>query len=91
MDNTKKYLFIKHEGKNVYEIVNDIMEKYKSPLITIKKLREALSDISLMEAKEIVTIATTEYKSLYDYQGSLFEHLEELDQIMNEEKGSENI
>jgi len=83
MDNTNKYFYIKHEDKNVYEIVDEIMEKYKSPLFAVKKIREILPDLSLMEAKEIVIIRTTEHKSLYDYQGSLLKDLEELDALMN--------
>lgn len=30
MDNTFKYLHLKHAGKSAYEIVDEIMEKYKS-------------------------------------------------------------
>lgn len=86
MDNTKKYLFIQHEGKNVYEIVDEMMLKYKSPLFAVKKLREILPVLSLMESKEIVAIRTSEHKSLEDYQKSLFDYLEELDK----EKGNEN-
>ncbi|MCX8531815.1 hypothetical protein [Chryseobacterium luquanense] len=86
MDNTIKYLHLKHEEKNVYEIVYEIVEKYKSPLFTIKKIREIFPDLSLIEAKEIVVIATSEHKSLYDYQGSLLPDLEELDKLINEEK-----
>ncbi|WP_262713560.1 hypothetical protein [Chryseobacterium sp. SN22] len=39
-----------------------------------------------MESKEIVIIATTEHKSLYDYQGSLFPALEEFGRIPEEEE-----
>ena len=72
MDNTNKYLHIKHEGKNVYEIVDELLEKYKSPLITIQKIREIFPSLSLIEAKEVVIIRTSEHTSLHDYQGSLF-------------------
>lgn len=68
MDNTNKYLFIQHEGKNVYEIVDEMIVKYKYPLFAVKKLMEILPVLSLMEAKEIVTIRTSEHKSLEDYQ-----------------------
>lgn len=90
MNNTIKYLYLKHEDRNVYEIVDEIMEKYKSPLYTIKKIREIFPDLSLMESKEIVIIATSEHKSLYDYQGSLFPDLEELDRLMNEDEINKN-
>lgn len=67
MDNTNKYLHIKHEDKNVYEIVDELMGKYKSPLVTIQKIREIVPQLSLIEAKEVVIIKTSEHKSLYDY------------------------
>jgi len=86
MDNTIKYLHLRHEEKSVYEIVDEIMEKYKSPLITIKKLREIFPDLSLIDAKEIVVIRTSKHKSLYDYQGSLLQDFEELDRLVNEEE-----
>lgn len=86
MDNTIKYLHLKREEKNVYEIVDNIINKYKSPSFTIKKIREIFPDLSLMEAKEIVVIATSEHKSLYDYQRSLLPDLEELDRLINEEE-----
>lgn len=82
MDNSNKYLHYNHEGKNAYEIVDKIMSKYKTPLLVMKRIREIFPDISLMEAKEIVIIATSEHKSLYDYQGSLLSDLEE---FINEE------
>ncbi|WP_415325692.1 hypothetical protein [Chryseobacterium sp. MMS23-Vi53] len=90
MDNTNKYLHLKHEEKNIFEIVDEIMEKYKSPLITIKKIREIFPQLSLMEAKEIVIIRTSEHKSLYDYQGSFFSDLEELDRLTNVENENKN-
>lgn len=37
MDNIDKYLHLKHDHQNIYEIVDEIMTKYKSPLMTIKK------------------------------------------------------
>lgn len=37
MDNTSKYLHLKHKDKSVYEIVDEMMEQYKSILVTIKK------------------------------------------------------
>jgi len=86
MDNTIKYFHLRHEEKSVYEIVDEIMGKYKSPLITIKKLREIFPDLSLIDAKEIVVIRTSEHKSLYDYQGRLLQDFEELDRLVNEEE-----
>jgi|GEM_PF-1315874 hypothetical protein len=91
MDNTIKYLHLKYGGKNAYEIVDEIMEKYKSPLFTIKKIREIFPDLGLAEAKEIVIIRTSEHKSLDDYQESLFVDLEELDRLMNEENENKNL
>lgn len=85
MNNSNKYFHLNYEGKNAYEIVDEIMNKYKTPLFAIKKIREIFPNLSLMEAKEIVIIATSEHKSLYDYQGSLLPDLEELDKLINEE------
>jgi len=86
MDHTNKYLHIKLGDKNVYEMVDEIMAQYKSPLITVKKIREKFPFLSLMEAKEIVVIRTSDHKSLYDYQGSLLPDLEEFLNSENEEK-----
>lgn len=85
MDNTNKYLYIKLGDKNAYEMVDEIMAQYKSPLIAIKKIREKFPFLSLMEAKEIVVINISNHKSLYDYQGSLFPGLEEVIRIIDEE------
>lgn len=83
MDNTNKYLNIKQEGKNVYELVDSM--NGKSPLFIIKKIREFFPYLSLIEAKEIVIIGTTQHKSLYDYQGDLFPDLEEAFRIIDDE------
>lgn len=72
MDNTNKYLHLKHEEKNIFEILDEIIEKYKSPLVAIQKIREIFPSLSLIEAKEVVIIRTSEHTSLHDYQGSLF-------------------
>lgn len=76
MDNTDKYLHLKHNHQNIYEIVDEIMTKYKSPLMTKKKIKEIFPHLSLIQAKEVVIIGTSKYKSLYDYQKSLFADLE---------------
>lgn len=86
MNNSNKYFHFNHEGKNAYEIVDEIITKYKTPLFAIKKIREIFPNLSLMEAKEIVIIATSEHKSLDDYQRSLLPDLEELDKLINEEE-----
>ncbi|MNY45757.1 hypothetical protein D3C86_1808830 [compost metagenome] len=88
MDNTSKYLRLKHKDKSVYEIVDEMMEQYKSTLVTIKKSREIFPQLSLMEAKEIVIIRTSEHKSLYDYQGSL---LPDPEKFLNEENDSNDL
>ncbi len=76
MDNSNKYFHFSHEGKNVYEIVDEIISNYKSPLFAIKKIREIFPTFSLIEAKEIVIVSTSVHKGLYDYQGSLLPDLE---------------
>lgn len=91
MDNSAKYLYLKHDGKNPYEIVNEIISNGKMPLYGVKKIRELFPLLTLAEAKEIVVIATSEHTSLYDYQGSLFPDLEELDKLMNEAQENNNL
>lgn len=86
MDNTLKYLHLKHDDKNAIEIAEEITASAITPLYTIKRIREIFPHLALMEAKELVIIATTEYKSLYDYQGSLFPDLEEFGRILDEEE-----
>lgn len=85
MDNSNKYIHITHDDKNVYEIVHEIMVLQKSPLFAIKKIREIFPNLFLVDAKEIVIIATSEHKSLEDYQGSLLPDLEESFRIINDE------
>lgn len=75
MDHTNKYLYLKHEGKNAYEIVLEMTGDGKSPLYGIKKIREIFPFLSLAEAKEVFVIATSGYKSLHNYQGSFRELL----------------
>lgn len=91
MDNTLKYLHLKHNGKNVFEIAKEIAASAITPLYVIKRIREIFLHLSLMESKEIVIIATTEHKSLYNYQGSLLPDLEELIRILNEENENKNL
>ncbi|WP_262151493.1 hypothetical protein [Chryseobacterium foetidum] len=89
MDNTNKYIYLIKDGKNPYEIVGEMIDIYNSPLFAIKKIREIYPNLSLVDAKEIVIIATSEHKSLEDYQGSLLPDLEESFRIINGE--SENL
>jgi len=91
MDNALKYLHLKHNGKNVFEIVKEIAASAITPLYVIKRIREIFPHLSLMESKEIVIIVTGEHKSLYDYQGSLLPDLEELIRILNEENENKNL
>ncbi|MDN3694782.1 hypothetical protein QWZ06_22255 [Chryseobacterium tructae] len=80
MDNTFKYLQYKYDNKNPFEIAQEIISKGRSPLYAINDVKEKFPAFSLMEAKEVVVIATSEHKSLYDYQGELFIQLEKLDE-----------
>lgn len=80
MDSTAKYLHFRHNNKNPFEIAQEIISKGKSPLSAIKEIKEKFPAFSLMEAKEVVVIVTSEHKSLYDYQGDLFQQLEKLDE-----------
>lgn len=83
MDNTAKYLHFKYDNRNPFEITQEIISKGKSPLYAVKEIKEKFPAFSLMEAKEVVVIATSKHKSLYDYQGELFPQLEKFDKEMN--------
>ncbi|WP_294224273.1 hypothetical protein [uncultured Chryseobacterium sp.] len=85
MDNTIKYLHLNHNGRNVFEIAREI-EVLRTPLYAMMKIRELFPHLSIAEAKELVIIATTGYKSLDDYQGSLLPDLEEFGRILYEEE-----
>lgn len=76
MDHSKKYFYLKHADKNAFEIVGDMVPNQKNCLIVIKKIKEIFPHLSLTEAKEIVVIATSDYKSLHDNQGSSILDLE---------------
>lgn len=82
MDNTAKYLHFRYDNKDPFEIVQEIISKGKLPLHAIKEIKEKFPAFSLMDAKEVVIIATSEHKSLYDYQGSLLIELEKLSEEM---------
>ncbi|WP_294250662.1 hypothetical protein [uncultured Chryseobacterium sp.] len=84
MDNTIKYLHLNHNGRNAFEIAREI-EVLRTPVYAMMKIRELFPHLSIAEAKELVMIATTQYKSLHDYQGSLFPDLEEFGRILDEE------
>ncbi len=83
MDNTAKYLHFKYDNRNPFEIAQEIISKGKSPLYVVREIKEKFPAFSLLEAKEVVVIATSEHKSLYDYQGELFTQLEKLDDEIN--------
>lgn len=57
-----------------------MISKGRSLWYAVKDIKEKFPVFSLMEAKEVVIIATSEHKSLYDYQGELFMQLEKLDE-----------
>lgn len=84
MDNTSKYLRFKYDHKNPFEIVQEILSQGNPPLFAVTDIREKFPAFSLMEAKEVVAIATSEYKSLHDYQGELLIQFEKLDEEIEE-------
>lgn len=83
MDNTGKYLHFQYESRNPFEIAQEIISKGKSSLHVIKEIKEKFPAFSLMEAKEVFVITTSKHKSLYDYQGDLFQQVEKFDEEMN--------
>ncbi len=72
-------------------MVDEIMAEYNSPLFAVKRILEMFPFLPLMEAKEIMAISTSEYKSLNDYQASLLTDLEELERIINEENENKKL
>ncbi|MGH1520000.1 hypothetical protein [Chryseobacterium sp. JK1] len=84
IDNTKKYLHFKYNDKTPLEIVAEMTSKGATSLYVIKEIKNMFPTLSLTEAKEVVVIATSEYKSLYDYQGNLFKNLEDFDEETDE-------
>ncbi|GEN76988.1 hypothetical protein [Chryseobacterium hagamense] len=85
MDKTVKYLHLKHDDKNAFQIVREMTDSLKTPLYAIRKIKELFPHLSLTEAKEIVIMTVTKYKNLYDYQDSLLPDLEEFSRILNED------
>ena len=74
MDTREKYLNLEKDGKIVLTIFNELAEK-NSPMNSMIILRELFPELTLMEAKEILVLAETDYNDLDDYQKDLFNQL----------------
>jgi len=74
MDTREKYLKLEKDGKNVLTIFNELAEK-NSPMNSMIILRELFPELTLMEAKEVLVLAETDYNDLDDYQKDLFNQL----------------
>lgn len=72
MDNSFKYKLLKLQDKNVFDLVKGFDKKGETPLKIILSIRKLFPKLSLVEAKEIMIIGTTKYKSLHDFQDDLF-------------------
>ncbi|MBW8523332.1 hypothetical protein K0U91_11175 [Chryseobacterium chendengshani] len=77
MDNSFKYKLLKLQDKNIFDLVKDFEKKGETPLKIILSIRKLFPKLSLVEAKEIMIIGTTKYKSLHDFQDDLFNFPEE--------------
>lgn len=78
MKSSEKYLNIKKDGKNVFEIFNEL-KKQNNSMSAMVSLREIFPELTLIEAKEIVVLSETAFKSLNDYQSDLAEKIKKIE------------
>lgn len=77
MEAKEKYLQLKKNGKNVLEIFSEI-RKENNTLDSIMKIREVFTELTLIEAKEILIISETNFNDLEEYQKDLMNKFKEL-------------
>lgn len=78
MDAKEKYLAIKKNDKNVFEIWNELKKKNNS-IDSMVKLREIFPELTLIEAKEILIVSETNHNSLEEYQKDFFNQIKGLE------------
>jgi hypothetical protein len=78
MDAKEKYLAIKKNDKNVFEILNEL-KKENNSIDSMVKLREIFPELTLIEAKEILIVSETDHNSLEEYQKDLFNQIKGLE------------
>lgn len=65
-------------GRSAKDISKELARTL-SPIETIKELRNHFPELTLAQAKEVLIVTTTEYKSLEDYQADLLKVIEKYD------------
>ena len=78
MDAKEKYLAIKKNDKNVFEILNEL-KKENNSIDSMVKLREIFPELTLIEAKEILIVSETNHNSLEEYQKDFFDQIKGLE------------
>lgn len=71
---TREYLRLEKNGTNILLIFAEL-RKSMPPLLSIQKLMEVFPRLKLVQAKEIMVLHDTNYKSLEEYQEDLFTHI----------------
>jgi len=70
----REYLSLEKNGRNILLIFAEL-RKSLPPLQSMKKLMEVFPELKLVQAKEILVLHDTDYKSLEEYQVDLFTSL----------------
>ena len=81
MSREKEYKKYVHEGKDVFQILSELIED-NTKVSSIKKLREIFPEFSLTQAKGVLVIHDADYESLNEYQKEIFEQLEKCLQMV---------
>lgn len=70
----KEYLRLEKDGRNILLVFAEL-RKSLPPLQSMKKIMEVFPELKLVQAKEIMVLHITNYKSLEEYQEDLFTHI----------------
>lgn len=77
MQSKEKYLQLKKNGNNVFQVFSEI-RKDNNAMDSIIKIREVFAQLTLLEAKEILIISETNFNNLEEYQKDLIDKFKEL-------------
>ncbi len=80
----KEYLRLEKNGRNILLIFAEL-RKSMPPLQSVKKIMEEFPELNLVQAKELMVLHDTDYKSLEDYQENLFTKI--LDELGGQDTG----
>ncbi|NRB48224.1 MAG: hypothetical protein HRU41_11170 [Saprospiraceae bacterium] len=70
----REYLRLEKDDRNILLIFAEL-RKSLPPLQSMKRLMEVFPELKLVQAKEIMVLHDTDYKSLEDYQEDLFKQI----------------